>query len=283
MPEPVTVLGSEMHLIDSTSTGRRYRITVSLPLGYNAAPGEDWPFNAIPAKWPTVYVVDGNQYAGMVTDMIRPAAWCGGMTDAIVVGIGYPESADVIETFREYFLRRDQDLTPIHDPVTEKNMSEGFKRPVPNGDAGNFHKFIRDEVIPLIEQEYRSDPARRILAGHSYGGLFALFGLFTTPDLFHSLIVGSPTLGYSNRWTFGQEEAFAQAHKAIPATVYLYATELEESIDDTTLTETLRMAAILQSRKYEGFTLVKRIFPEQNHCEVAAPGFVWGLRLALKK
>ncbi len=283
MPEPVTVLGSAMHLIDSVSTGRSYRITVSLPLGYHAAPGEAWPFNNIPAQWPTVYVIDGNQYAGMVTDMIRPAAWCGGMTDALVVGIGYPESADPIETFREYFLRRDHDLTPVHDPVTEKNMSEGFKRPVPNGDAGNFHRFIRDEVIPLIEKTYRSDPARRILAGHSYGGLFALFGLFTTPDLFQSLIVGSPTLGYGSRFTFAQEEAFAQEHKAIPATVYLYATEQEESIDDTTLTDTLRMAAILQSRKYEGFTLVKRLFPEQNHCEVAAPGFAWGLRLALKR
>ena len=45
----------------------------------------------------------------------------------------------------------------------------------------------------------------------------------------------------------------------------------------------MRLAAILQGRKYEGLTLVKYVFPDQNHCEVAAPGFQAGLKFALKK
>jgi predicted alpha/beta superfamily hydrolase len=102
-------------------------------------------------------------------------------------------------------------------------------------------------------------------------------------DLFGTLIVGSPTLAYGNRFTFQREEAFAQGQKKLPANVYLYAAELEEAIEDTTLTDTLRLAAILQSRQYEGFSLVKQIFLDQNHCEVAAPGFQWGLKFALKK
>ena len=59
--------------------------------------------------------------------------------------------------------------------------------------------------------------------------------------------------------------------------------ELEESVDDTTLTDTLRMAAILQERNYDGFSLTKTIFLDQNHCEVAAAGFHWGLMHALRK
>jgi predicted alpha/beta superfamily hydrolase len=281
--DPVTTLASEMHRLDSQQTGRTYAITVSLPLGYTASPGEDWPFNNTPPKWPTLYVLDGNWYAGMVAGIIRPMCWCGSTTDAIVVGIGYPEDENPLEAVRASFVRRDHDLTPVHDEATEKSMTQTFKRPVPNGDAGNFHKFLRDELIPFIETTYRADPARRILVGHSYGGLFGLFGLFTTPDLFESLILGSPTLAYGNRFTFQQEEAFAKEHKVLPAKVYLYAAELEESLDDTTLTDTLRMGVILQSRHYEGFTLVRHIFPDQNHCEVAAPGFHWGLKHALKK
>lgn len=75
--QPVTVLGSEMHMLSSRHTGRTYRITMSLPLGYTSAPGDDWPFDDPPAQWPTVYVLDGNWYFGLVTDIIRPMAWCG--------------------------------------------------------------------------------------------------------------------------------------------------------------------------------------------------------------
>ncbi|MEO8395427.1 MAG: alpha/beta hydrolase-fold protein [Chloroflexota bacterium] len=283
MTEPVTILGSELHTLDSKHTGRTYHITISLPLGYAKSPEQGWPFNRTPALWPVVYVLDGNWYAGMVTGIIRPMAWCGSTTDAIVVGIGYSEDQSPIDSFYESMIRRDLDLTPIHDEAQEKSMTEGFKRPVPNGDAGNFHKFIRDELIPFIENGNRADPARRILVGHSYGGLFGLFGLFETPDLFDTLIVGSPTLSYGNRCTFQQEEAFAKEHTRLPVKIYMYVGEFEEDINDTTMTDTIRMAAILQGRNYEGLSLVKHVFLDQNHCEVAAPGFQWGLKYALKK
>lgn len=282
-PEPATVLGSTTHMMDSERTGRTYRITVSLPLGYSASPGENWPFNNMPERWPVVYVLDGNWYFGMVTDIIRPSSWCGGTTDAIVVGIGYPEDQNPMEAFRVSFTRRDHDLTPIPDEATQQVMEKAHKRPVPNGDAGNFHQFIRDELIPFIERTYRADPARRILVGHSYGGLFALFSMFETPDLFETLVIGSPTLSYGKPYMFEREAAFAKEHKRLPAKVYLFVSELEEDINDMTLTDTLRMAAILQGRKYEGFSLVRHIFTDQNHCEVAVPGFQAGLKFALKK
>jgi predicted alpha/beta superfamily hydrolase len=280
---PVTILASETHLMDSKNTGRKYRITVSLPLGYSASSDADWPFNNTPEKWHTVYVLDANWYFGMVTDMIRPMSWCGSTTDAIVVGIGYPEDNDPTEAFRTSFTRRDHDLTPVRDEEVERSMVKQNKRPVPNGDGGNFHKFIKDELIPFIEKEYRADPAKRILVGHSYGGLFALCSLFETPDLFSTLIIGSPTLSYGNRVTFQREELFAKENKKLSVKMYLFAGDLEENIDDTTLTDTLRFAAILQGRKYEGFSLVKQVFVDQNHCEVAAAGIQGGLKFALRK
>jgi uncharacterized protein len=279
----VSVLASAMHMMDSQHTGRQYRITVSLPLGYAAPPGEGWPFHATPALWPVVYVLDGNWYAGMVTDIVRPMAWCGSTTDAIIVGIGYPEDGDAVEAFRTSFTRRNADLTPVRDEAEEAEMERRHKRPTPSGDAGNFLKFIQNELIPMSEREYRADPSRRILLGHSYGGLFGAFAMLETPGLFETLIVGSPTLAYGDRFVFQREEAFAQANTYLPAKVFLYAAEHEEAIDDTTLTDTLRLAAILQSRGYEGFRLVKRIFLDENHCEVAAPGFQAGLKFALKR
>jgi predicted alpha/beta superfamily hydrolase len=219
----------------------------------------------------------------MVTEIVRYMARCGSTTDALIVGIGYAEDSDPVEAFRDSMTRRDVDLTPVRDQAEEKSMEQRFKRPAPSGDAANFHKFIKDELIPLIEHEYRADPARRILAGHSYGGLFAAYVLFETPDLFDTLIVGSPTLSYGNRLTFQREEAFAKENKKLAAKVYLFVGEDEEFVAEPTVSDTLRFAAILESRNYEGFSLVKQIFPTLNHCDVVAPGYQAGLKFALKK
>lgn len=279
----VSILGSALHNMKATATGRHYRITVSLPLGYDKSPEEGWPFNNSPTQWPVVYVLDGNWYFGMVTDIVRPMAWCGSTTDAIIVGIGYPEAEEPIEAFRTSFTRRNLDLTPVQDEAEDKAMEAQHHRPTPSGDAAGFHAFITQDLIPFIEQTYKANPQKRILAGHSYGGLFAAYTMFKTPEIFNTLIIGSPTLSYGSRYTFAQEEAFATENTRLPATVYLYVADGEESLNDTTLTETLRFAAILESRRYEEFSLVKRVFRDQGHCSVAAPGIQAGLKMALRR
>ena len=102
-------------------------------------------------------------------------------------------------------------------------MEKFHKRPTPSGDSANFLKFLQEELIPFIEREYRADPARRTLMGHSYGGLFGAFALFQAPGLFANLVIGSPTLSYGNRVTFQQEENFAKQESKLPGNVYLYA------------------------------------------------------------
>lgn len=281
---PASILGSEVYMMESEGTGRQYRITVSLPLGYSATTDERWPFNNTPDKWSVVYVLDGNWYSGMVTDMIRPTAWCGSISDAIVVGIGYPEAENPMEVIHQTFTRRAHDLTPVVDETVEKHMEDQLGRPVPNGDAANFLRFITDQLVPFIEQTYRADAVQRILVGHSYGGLFAAYSLFEAPDFFQTLIIGSPTLAYGNRFVFQQEANYAATHNSLAANVFIYVGDEEiVSIDDTTLTDTLKFAAILDSRKYEGLSITKWVFLEFNHCEVVAPGIHWGLKHALKE
>lgn len=280
---PVRVLGSAARVLESQETGRTYQINVGLPLGYDRAPDEAWPFDATPERWPVIYVLDGNWYFGLVTDTIRRMAWCGGTTDAIVVGIGYPEPDDPIDAFRVTFTRRNHDLTPVPDLAIDQQMEARHGLPCPSGDAPNFHRFIQHELIPLIEREYRVDPARRSLMGHSYGGLFTTYSLFTAPTLFQTYIIGSPSLGYGERFAFQYEASYAQAHPELPATVYWSVGADEEDLHYRTLSTTLQFAAIVENRRYAGLTFKKHIFMEQDHCAVAGPGFQWGLKQALKR
>ena len=273
------VLASEMHEMRSDA-GRDYRITVALPLGYESEPGDSWPFHDVPESWPTVYVLDGNWYFGMMTDMIRPMSWCGGTSDAIVVGIGYPEAADPRDAFRTAFTRRNLDLTPTRDEAEELAMRARFAREAPSGGAETFHDFIGSELIPFIDGNYRSDPTRRCLIGHSYGGLFAAYSLFRSPSCFDSYVIGSPTLAYGERYVFRQEARYALENDDLRARVFVYAGD-EESVDDSTLTDTIRFVARLQERQYDGLHLEKQLFTDHDHCAVAAPGMHAGLKFAL--
>ena len=261
----------------SKHTGRTYRISIGLPYAYHTSRGSGGPFNTPLERWPVVYLVDGNVYFGMVTDIVRSMAWCGTTTDAIVVGIGYPigypHDEDPQEAWRDEFAWRHLDLTPARDEAAEKGSEFWLKRPSPTGGAGHFLDFIRHELMPVIDTDFRTDPTKRILAGHSFGGLFAAFAFFAAPGLFSTYIVGSPSLAHGDHFVFKQEEAFAKGEKRLAADVHLWAGGREETFNrDSTLSDTIRFAAILEGRHYEGLTLTRQIFPDEGHCEIVAAG-----------
>ena len=280
---PATILASQTRLMTSEFTRRTYRISIAFPYASLEAPDANWPFDQPLKKWPVIYLIDANFYFGLVTDMVRAMAWCGRPTDAIIVGICYEEQNDPQQAWHTAAAERARDLTPVCSEQYEASMSAWLKRTIETGGADRFLQFIKHELIPAIEGEFNADLHRRILVGHSLGGLFAAFALFAEPGLFESYIIGSPALGYGERCVFKQEEQFAQEHKELAARVHLWVGELEESTDDPMVSNMVRFVAILESRKYEGMTLVKRIFADENHCEVLAPGFQAGLKWVLEK
>lgn len=278
-----TILGSEYRLMESKITGRTYRISISLPLASFESTNKSWPFVTPLEKWPVVYLTDANWYFGMVTEITRQMSWCESTTEAIIVGIGYPEDENPQESWRSAVAGRDYDYTPARDEVMEKYDSDWLERKVISGGAPRFLQFIKQELIPVIESEYSADPCKRVLAGHSRGAMFATFALFEEPSLFDTYLIASPVLSDSERYYFKLEEAFSRKHKRLKARVFLSAGDLEEDAKETTVTDVLRFAAILESRKYKGLTLRKQIFPNLNHCKVGAVGFQTGLKFALYK
>lgn len=280
---PVTTLASETRVLKSEHTGREYCLKISLPYEYEKPWATGPTAKDYHTQWPVVYLLDATWFFGMVSDMTRNMAFCGGTTDAIVVGIGYPEADDPQETFLEAWARRGNDLFPAQDEVTEKDNRDFTGRPAPTGDGMRFHQFIRNEVIPLIERDYRADPARRILVGHSGGGLFGAFALLHEPELFDAYVIASPAIRSADRFVFKQEEAYAREHKVLKARVHLSAAEFDEDADYPMVGDMFHFAALLASRNYEGLTLTKQLFANMNHCEVVAPAFHAGLRWALKR
>jgi len=101
-----------------------------------------------------------------------------------------------------YLAGYDRNRTPEMIVVGIVNVDRGRDfNPTRNGDsaaASRFLQFIASEAVPYVDKNYRTQPYR-ILAGHSLGGLFALYAWEKAPQLFSSAILISPAIDGANQ------------------------------------------------------------------------------------
>lgn len=75
----------------------------------------------------------------------------------------------------------------------------------------DYARFITQELIPLIDKTYKSDPSpdARVIVGTSLGGLLATFAAARYPDMFHQLAAFSPAY-----WPLGNPGATGDPQQA---------------------------------------------------------------------
>ncbi len=64
-----------------------------------------------------------------------------------------------------------------------------------SGGADRLIEFFREELIPFIDANFRTQPFRALQSG-SWGGVFALYTLLTQPDVFDAYLANTPWLIY---------------------------------------------------------------------------------------
>src|SRR5687767_4679970 len=131
---------------------------------------------------------------------------------------------------------RTHDLTPRPSRQTARSHRTA-------GGAATMSSFIVDEVLPLVRSRYRTLPTT-LLAGHSFGGLFAVHVAATRPDVFDGVIAMSPALWW-NESTAATAYADSLAASTIPLRLFVTSGGLEPAIDASTR----RFAARLDSLK----------------------------------
>lgn len=82
-------------------------------------------------------------------------------------------------------------LPPPQSPETSEKW-DGFL-----GNADHFIQYLSDEVVPYLEQHYRTLPTK-IAIGHSLGATFISYCLLKNPDLFDAYIAVSPNYEYDD-------------------------------------------------------------------------------------
>lgn len=141
---------------------------ISLPDSYNVQESSH-------KSYPVLIVLDGNVHFKALSSMVNYMSsdlyrnWK--IPEMIVVGI---QNVD-----------RRRDYTPDKIVTVRENNSGGGER---------FLSFLEDELIPELDQKYRTEQYR-ILFGHSLGGLLATHAYMKEKTLFNSFIAVDPSFG----------------------------------------------------------------------------------------
>jgi hypothetical protein len=165
----------------SVALSEAREFTVRLPASYAREPRRHYP---------VIYVLDGPPLDAHTADAAAANAGRGVSPELIVVGIPNLRPGGRARDFLPPFLtfaRRDG------SPFT--------------GGADRFLRFLRDELIPRIERDYRT-AAPRMLVGHSLGAIFVCYSLTQAPRLFDARFAHSPAIWRDEARIAGALSAF---------------------------------------------------------------------------
>ncbi|MFO7445093.1 MAG: alpha/beta hydrolase-fold protein [Ignavibacteriaceae bacterium] len=150
--------------IKSDVLGAERQILISLPPGYNQGT----------AEYPVFYVLDGNVHFNYISGIVNYLAQNGKIPQMIVVGV--------------VNINRTLDFTPT--------TSAEFQG---TGGGEKFFPFITNELLPYIDNNYRTQPYR-ILFGHSLTGMYSIYTFLREPDLFNAFLAASPYVMYDKNY-----------------------------------------------------------------------------------
>lgn len=264
---PYVLTGTQVWAVPDPVSGRDYQVFVSLPASYDANPKR---------RYPVLYVTDADYAFPLIRSITRRINLDGPVTeDFILVGLSYAVGDDGGTSRR-------RDYTP-----TRNGPSSAPPGSV-HGQGPTYQTYLRDQVLPFVEQKFRADPARRVLLGHSYGGLLGAQILFTDPTMFSGYVLGSPSFWYDKRHMMKMEADYARDHRDLPAKVFMYVGGFEapgptarHSSDGDMVGDMRAMERVLKSRAYPGLSVESTVLADEDHLTVAPVGFTRALMAVL--
>ena len=257
-PEPthqpvlnVTLPHTEVRQLQSSETGRDYDIYIRLPELYDL-------FQA--KKYPVLYVLDGQWDFKLLDSIYGGLHYDGFVPEMIIVGITY-------SGYPNYEALRAMDYTPVADSHISGS-----------GDAPKFFTFLKEQLLPFIESNYRVDSSQRVLMGSSFGGTFTLYAMFSEPTLFRGYVAASPAVPYGQRFAFQQEADYASHHKDLPVRLFLSVGELEELAGPVQ-----EFMQVISERGYTGLEMETRTIEGERHAGNKPEAYNRGLRFIFQE
>lgn len=221
-----------------------YPVQIFLPKGYETN-----------KNLPIIYILDGTLNFETVVSLL------GSNRDAIVVGVGDMAS-------NGDWRRRWEDLMP------------GVKCHNTIGKHLDFYKFITQELVPYIDDNYENDHTSRSLIGHSSAGLFSLVAMFLEDSkdmLFLNFIASDPELGCDPDYFSEMLDTSNLSMGAKKFKLYLALS------NDGNIVEVRKFADNIQVKEFAWLSFRYEEFLNDNHMGIVNPSFKLGLKFIFEQ
>jgi uncharacterized protein len=283
----ITLPGTDYFELDSVNVGGRFAIWVTRPADYGRSGA---------TRYPAVYVTDGNISAAMLAFYAEHIAFdlISAFQPYLQVAVGYCGSeAANWETLRN------RDLVPADEPAPPSMIAavaadaevggwtqaehDEYIRSIHDGRAAQFLAFLEEELRPVIEERYRTEPASCGLFGYSYGGLFALYALFRQSQMFRRIGAGSPGVLAPGSQIFRLEHDIAQRRQPFDdVRLHMTVNELEitgrSHIYRDLGIQFANLVNVLYLSGHEGLDFSARILPADSHTTGVTQSYLSYLR-----
>ena len=257
--EPVTLPNTDIRRITSEVNGVDYKLYVSLPEDYRTSE----------MRYRVLYMLDADYSFAIAHNIVEHLVQRNHLQPLILVAVAYDGPL-------RYRINRTRDYTPTH--TLEGGYGREYQKV--SGGGRKFLTFLETELIPLIDEEYRTIEGERALVGHSYGGLFASWVFLTRPEMFDRYIVVSPSLWYDGEMMFALEKKLRKEGALdVPAGTRLYLSV--GANENRRMPEVLiRFDERVRSWGDDDLKVRREIFDGETHNSVFPTAFSRGLRWA---
>ena len=240
---PDSIPSHDTLTVISRALGETRRINVHLPRSYTESPT---------TRYPVLYMPDGalDEDFPHVVNTVDSLIALGQIRPVIVVGIPNTE--------------RRRDLTGPTRVAKDSAIAPHV------GGSAAFRRFIRDELIPVIDRRYPTTPERGII-GESLAGLFILETFLREPGMFDHYVAFDPSLWWNRGALVDSAPALLRTSshhvrrksESSRCRCTIYFAGSRDDIDN----ETQRLAAVLRSDRGE-FTSTYATRPDLTHATI---------------
>jgi len=237
------IIIGEKKILHSSMLNEERTISIYLPRGYNQSEN----------KYPVLYLLDGDAHFHHATGIVSFLSGQAIIPQLIVVAISN--------------IDRNRDFTP----TKHKTDTTGFF--ITSGGADNFLMFINNELIPFIDQNYRTE-RYRILFGHSLGGLLTAYTLFSQPEMFDACIAVGSSLYWDSRLVLRMADKMLSKNKSFKK--FLFFTIGNES--SGIMASNQGLLSLLENKAPNDFEWGFQHYTDDNHGSAPHQSIYDGLR-----
>jgi len=218
-------------------------LLISLPRGYDRSM----------LSYPVVYLLYGDQVKGYFAETVHILDRLGESSEIpqmILVGVANTE--------------RYRDNLPL-------------QRDGSPGGADKFLNFFTDELIPFVDDNYRTKDFR-IMVGPQAGAMFGVYSMMENPDVFNAFILNNPFwIGYTRDFIIQRTEAFFNKNKSFKKFLFISYGSSDDQPEAMDYVQ--KFAQIIEAKNPQNFHFKLNRMSEEDRQDFIPPlGLKRGLR-----